>query len=397
MPLPGKEVFWNFDTPQAKKLREKMKAEASPVLPGKKISMPRQKMQIAKSKRENLVSTEDSEKCQEVFEEFLALCKPINTSTVENNEQVLIKKEDQNVDELEIKFQQSSMSPKLKVGVDEIKTENTSANQKNEIKTEIDSLGSDMFGDDMENVSELFENNIVDSAEGDSSDLFKDDSDIPDLKVENQSTEPMEQQEVEINKIVKMSTSALFEDDDDSLLLQCTQAAESDVKQEHQPIVKTENQIEISLNVPRTVTNTRNNVQTKPVIKPFEREKNPINQTKKPFTNPHESVSALTKPVSSAVSSTSSVPKPFPSTKPTIPLKDITSLIQPNKPVNPVIENLAAEDEFGDDDSFDMLMSQMSEEDVLENDPVKNAPMSPVLSSKSAKRRKCFQLDKPPR
>merc|ERR1740129_2160468 len=118
---------------------------------------------------------------------------------------------------------------------------------------------------------------------------------------------------------------------------------------------------------------------------------------KKPFTNPHESVSALTKPVSSAVSSTSSVPKPFPSTKPTIPLKDITSLIQPNKPVNPVIENLAAEDEFGDDDSFDMLMSQMSEEDVLENDPVKNAPMSPVLSSKSAKRRKCFQLDKPPR
>jgi len=360
MPLPGKEVFWNFDTPQAKKLREKMKAEASPVLPAKKMSVPRERMQIAKSRREQVVDTEESEECNQVFEEFLELCKPIP----EHTNEVEIKNENQNVEELEMRFKQSSMSPKLE------------RNNVDGIKKERESVDSDLFGDDMDDISDLFPNNGTDSVEQDGSDLFgKDDSDIPpEVKTENQPIAPIKNEIVENLKMEKVSTSALFEDDDDSFLIQCTQAAEVEIKPEPRVSVKTENPISNKFNVPnvpKSVISTGSQWGTKPAVKPI-KESNLVAKMNKPVSIPNKPLSIPTKPLA---------------------LKDITSIIQPNKPVNPVIDTLTGEDEFGDDDSFDMLMSQMSEEDVLRKEPGSNEPKSPVLTSKSSKRRKCFQLD----
>ena len=80
MPPPGKEVFWDFDTPQGKKLREKLKREASPLPPPLKLDTLRLKMQVCKSRREqiNKVSKEDSDRADEAFNEFMELCKPLN-------------------------------------------------------------------------------------------------------------------------------------------------------------------------------------------------------------------------------------------------------------------------------------------------------------------------------
>ena len=76
-----------------------------------------------------------------------------------------------------------------------------------------------------------------------------------------------------------------------------------------------------------------------------------------------------------------------------IPNANVNSVLAPN----PVLKSVATQDAFGEDDSFDDFMSQINEEDVINNavDNGRSAiagSMSPVIVSKN-KRRKCFELN----
>ena len=130
MPPPGKEVFWDFDTPQGKKLREKLKREASPLPPPLKLDTPRLKMQVCKSRREqiNKVSKEDSDRADEAFNEFMELCKPLNLETSEPD----VEDQKKTIEDIESRMSASQLNttieyeqPDTKVKEDEIACKKT--------------------------------------------------------------------------------------------------------------------------------------------------------------------------------------------------------------------------------------------------------------------------------
>ena len=125
MPPPGKEVFWDFDTPQGKKLREKLKQEASPLPPPLQLDTPRLKMQVCKSRREqiNKVSKEDSDRA-----EFMELCKPLNLETSEPD----VEDQKKTIEDIESRMSASQLNttieyeqPDTKVKEDEIACKKT--------------------------------------------------------------------------------------------------------------------------------------------------------------------------------------------------------------------------------------------------------------------------------
>jgi len=292
-PIPGREVYWDLDTPQSRKYREALVKEFeesdSPV--SKHINVTPKMRMVAKTRIDTVNSNEVVRKGEEAMQMLLDMCREKEEEAVEK-----IKK----------------IEP-----VCQLKMDNLSMERKEETKEE---EADDMFADDFElgdtldfGVEEEIVLNKVNT------DLVKDNSDMLD----------------------KALDSDMFDDDDESFLLQATQAAETDLVTENvvTALIKTEQTFK-----PSAVHRTDTSVKQGPQVV--------VGNVRREIAAKQEPVKMKTEP-------------------------KVTHL---------AISRVQAQvsDGFGsEDDSFDEILSQM--EEPLD---VEVTPASPILKRK----RKCFDL-----
>ena len=116
-PIPGREVYWDLDTPQSRKYREALTKEFeesdSPVAKLREVT-PKRRM-VPKTRFEPATSTEVVRKGEEAMQELLEMCREKEEETVE--EKVLTV---ENVEPVcQLKMEHLSMELKLETKEDE--------------------------------------------------------------------------------------------------------------------------------------------------------------------------------------------------------------------------------------------------------------------------------------
>eukprot|EP00092_Neocalanus_flemingeri_P029751 GFUD01032299.1.p1 GENE.GFUD01032299.1~~GFUD01032299.1.p1 ORF type:complete len:554 (+),score=169.48 GFUD01032299.1:109-1770(+) len=295
-PIPGREVFWDLDTPQSKKYREALAKEFeesdSPLAKQREVT-PKMRM-VARSRIDTLTSTEEDRKGEEAMQDLLDLCKVAD----EKLEQV------ENVEPVKLEMENLSMERDEKCN-DE---------------------AEDMFADDID-LGDTMDFGVHEECKTGLDSSVKDNCEILDTAIDND----------------------LFNDDDESFLLQATQAAEMDKVMKVEPV---NNDLLLKFPEKETVvaTNPKASVKQVPVMSTG------IVKNEKTFHKPVQ--------------------------------KDPVKLKIEPVMTHPAISRMQEQgDGFGsEDDSFDELLSQM--DDPLE---MEDSPASPILK----KKRKCFDLSIP--
>eukprot|EP00092_Neocalanus_flemingeri_P102627 GFUD01131269.1.p1 GENE.GFUD01131269.1~~GFUD01131269.1.p1 ORF type:complete len:534 (+),score=158.58 GFUD01131269.1:109-1710(+) len=295
-PIPGREVFWDLDTPQSKKYREALAKEFeesdSPLAKQREVT-PKMRM-VARSRIDTLTSTEEDRKGEEAMQDLLDLCKVAD----EKLEQV------ENVEPVKLEMENLSMERDEKCS-DE---------------------AEDMFADDID-LGDTMDFGVHEECVTGLDSSVKDNCEILDTAIDND----------------------LFNDDDESFLLQATQAAEMDKVMKVEPV---NNDLLLKFPEKETVvaTNPKASVKQVPVMSTG------IVKNEKTFHKPVQ--------------------------------KDPVKLKIEPVMTHPAISRMQEQgDGFGsEDDSFDELLSQM--DDPLE---MEDSPASPILK----KKRKCFDLSIP--
>jgi len=299
-PIPGREVYWDLDTPQSKKYREALAREfeeSDSPISKQNVATPKLRM-VPKTRIDTATSKEVVRKGEEAMELLLNMCREKEEEMREKDEKV---------------------EP-----VCQLKMENFSMELKEETKEE---EADDMFADDFDlgdtldfGVEEEITVNKINTHS------VKDNGDMLDTALDND----------------------MFDDDDESFLLQATQAAETDL---------------VSENVERAVIKTE--------------------QTSKPSVVHHAVTRVKQRP--QEVVGNVGIEKTFNQTARQEPVKMKTEPVV----THPAISRVQAQvtDGFGsEDDSFDEILSQMEEP---QDEEVSAA--SPILKRK----RKCFDLSGP--
>jgi len=140
-PIPGKEVYWDYDTPQSRKYREALRKEFeesdSPV--ARKNATPKLRM-VHKPRVESEADLERVRKGEQAMQDLLEFCREAEAEKqdeIDGNSKVKIESAD-HVLKAELKFDDLSMESKIKKEVGEMRT----------IKTSISLMEEDMFADD---------------------------------------------------------------------------------------------------------------------------------------------------------------------------------------------------------------------------------------------------------
>jgi len=305
-PIPGKEVYWDYDTPQSRKCREafirEFEESDSPV--ARKVATPKLRM-VPKPRIESFDDLEEVRKGEQAMQELLDLCEEaekVRDIDLKIKDEIVSKETTENV---ESKFDNLSVESK----------DNQEVSSNIEIKKEASNLADDdMFADE-------FDFGVIndnDQETGGIEHKFKVPEEASDLITKNESIEkdPFD--------TAIVGDDMDFGDDDDSFLLTATQV-ESDY-------------------VAKKVLGNTTNVGMKP-------------------------------------------PSSCKSTEETQPIN--SGRKQGSLATHPNIDRVKEEfNAFGsEDDSFDMMMSQMEVPDPAAED----APSSPVLRRK----RKCLDLAAP--
>jgi len=305
-PIPGKEVYWDYDTPQSRKCREafirEFEESDSPV--ARKVATPKLRM-VPKPRIESFDDLEEVRKGEQAMQELLDLCEEaekVRDIDLKIKDEIVSKETTENV---ESKFDNLSVESK----------DNQEVSSNIEIKKEASNLADDdMFADE-------FDFGVIndnDQETGGIEHKFKVPEEASDLITKNESMEkdPFD--------TAIVGDDMDFGDDDDSFLLTATQV-ESDY-------------------VAKKVLGNTTNVGMKP-------------------------------------------PSSCKSTEETQPIN--SGRKQGSLATHPNIDRVKEEfNAFGsEDDSFDMMMSQMEVPDPAAED----APSSPVLRRK----RKCLDLAAP--
>jgi len=185
-PIPGKEVYWDYDTPESRKCREafiKEFEESDSPIAKNNDATPKLRM-VAKTRIESVTSMEETKKGEQALQELLDLCTEaqVKDTSLDNG--------DKDSDEgkvCQLKFENLSMEMELK---EEVKNDT----EEDMFADEID-LGDSFNLSTGEVVKQNLENEIK----------------IDDTKLLDDA----------IN-----SDDMMFDDDDESFLLQATQAAD---------------------------------------------------------------------------------------------------------------------------------------------------------------------------
>jgi len=182
-PIPGKEVSWDFDTPQSRKCREafiKEFEESDSPIAKNKDATPKLRM-VAKTRIESVTSKEEARKGEQAMQELLDLCREaeVKDTSLDNG--------DKDCDErkvCQLKFENLSMEME----------------SKEEVKNDTE---EDMFADEID-LGDTFNEIIIDDTK------LLDDA---------------------IN-----SEDMMFDDDDESFLLQATQAADLEMVEKKESV-----------------------------------------------------------------------------------------------------------------------------------------------------------------
>eukprot|EP00092_Neocalanus_flemingeri_P023087 GFUD01025030.1.p1 GENE.GFUD01025030.1~~GFUD01025030.1.p1 ORF type:complete len:547 (+),score=169.52 GFUD01025030.1:114-1754(+) len=298
-PIPGREVFWDLDTPQSKKYREALAKEFeesdSPLAKQREVT-PKMRM-VARSRIDTLTSTEEDRKGEEAMQELLDLCKVAD----EKLEQV------ENVEPVKLEMENLSMERDEKCN-DE---------------------AEDMFADDID-LGDTMDFGVHEECVTGLDSSVKDNCEILDTAIDND----------------------LFDDEDESFLLQATQAMEMDKVLKVEPV---NNELILKFPEETVSTNPMQSGKTVPSVKPVPVMSTGIVRNENTFHKPVQ--------------------------KDPMKLKIVPVM------THPAISRVQGDGFGSEDDSFDELLSQMIE-DPLE---VEDSPASPILK----KKRKCFDLSIP--
>jgi len=306
-PIPGKEVYWDFDTPQSRKYREAFKREFeesdSPVT--RKVATPKLRM-VPKTRIESFDDLEEARRGEQAMQELLDMCEEaekVRETDLRTEDESKGREETENVD---IKFDNLSMDGKS----------NQLVNNKSEIKEESSNVADDdMFADEFD----IGENNDIAHETG----ALGHECKGPE-KASGQITKNDDSFNAPFDTAI-VDDVMDFGDDDDSFLVTATQVENDYVAKKVE-----ENTTTLGLNPPNGC-------------------------------HSYDKTQAINKSV-----------------------KQGSIIPHPN--IERVKEEFNA---FGsEDDSFDMMMSQMEVPDIP---TVEDAPSSPVLR----KKRKCLDLAAP--